>query len=86
MSLIRTKPFKKDYQKLPKNIQELFDNKIKLFVNNFKHPSLRTHKIQGESDIWEASINMKYRFTFSLTDNGICILRRVGAHDIIKNP
>ncbi len=75
--------FKRDFQNLPKKIQKITERKLTLFVKNFRHPSLRVKKIEGLQNIWEGSITKSYRFTF-LMKNNICILRRVGTHDILK--
>lgn len=86
MKIIRTDVFKKDYQRLPKATQEKFENKIKLFLDNIHHPSLRVKKMKGHKNRWEASIDMFYRFTFEI-HSGYCLFRRIGPHDyVLKNP
>jgi mRNA interferase RelE/StbE len=74
--------FKKGYQGLPKEIQEAFDHKLPLFLNDMSHPSLRVKRIQGTKDRWEGSITMKYRFTFEISEDNV-IFRAVGTHDIL---
>lgn len=86
MKLIRTNHFKKCYQALPKEIQKQTDKNLRLLIENPKHPSLRVKKIQGTRDIWEASVTMKYRFTFQVV-KGTLTLRKIGEHDkTLKNP
>ena len=75
--------FRKEYQSLPKEIQESFDKKLQLFLKNTFHPSLRVKRIQGTKDRWEGSVTMKYRFTFQLSDTTV-IFRAIGSHDILK--
>jgi mRNA-degrading endonuclease RelE of RelBE toxin-antitoxin system len=77
-----TKSFKKQYKKLPKEIQKAFDQKLQLFLQDISHPSLRTKRIQGTTDRWEGSVTMKYRFTFQFSNNTL-IFRAIGSHDII---
>jgi len=77
-----TKTFKKQYKKLPKEIQAAFDKKLALFLEDMAHPSLRVKRIQGTADRWEGSISMKYRFTFQYSHD-IVIFRSIGTHDII---
>lgn len=85
MRIDRTEAFKKDFQQLSPHIQNLFDNKIRLFIQNIKHPSLRVKKMQGHENRWEASINMFYRFTFEI-HNDQYLFRRIGPHDdVLKN-
>lgn len=86
MNIRRTKRFTKAYHKLSREIQKKFNQKIKLFFENIRHPSLRVKKIQGTKNIWEGSIDSKYRFTFQITGNE-CIFRNIDNHDeCLKNP
>ena len=80
------KTFKKSYEKLPKEIQDRFSEKLSLLMENFQHPSLRAKKMQGKEDIWEASISDNYRITFNIKGNTI-VLRKIGTHDkTLRNP
>jgi mRNA interferase RelE/StbE len=74
--------FKKSYQSLSKSDQKKVVEKLQLFVQNPQHPSLRTKKIQSMESIWEASVNMKIRFTWSYYQDGV-LLRTIGYHDIL---
>jgi len=84
--LIRTDHFKKDYRKLPQYIQKQVEKKLRFFVTNPLHPSLRTQKVEGEvlglRDVFEGSITMKYRFLYRIMGD-TCELLRVGTHDQI---
>lgn len=85
MQILTTKPFDRDYVVLPKDIQKRFDEKLKIFVVNPFHPSLRVKKMEDPRDIWEGSISLNYRFTF-MRDEDKIFLRRIGVHDILRNP
>ena len=86
MRIIRTDAFKRDFKELPAPVQEKFRKKIRLFMENIKHPSLRVKKMVGYKNRWEASIDMFYRFTFEV-HHDFYILRRIGPHDyVLKNP
>lgn len=85
MKIVRTESFKKDFKNLPLHIQKTFEKKIKLFLENISHPSLRVKKLQGFENRWEASITMFYRFTFE-THKDYYLLRRIGPHDILRTP
>ena len=86
MKIVRTASFKDDYQHLPAHVQKAFDKKIRLFVNNPNHPSLRVKKMRGHKNRWEGSITMFYRFTFEI-HAGCCLFRRIGPHDeVLKKP
>jgi len=85
MKIVRTGSFKKDYKKLPHHVRKVFDKKIRLFMENIQHPSLRVKKLGGYENKWEASITMFYRFTFEI-HKGYYLLRRIGPHDTLKKP
>ncbi len=86
MRILRTDAFKEDFKRLPGSTRKKFDSKIKLFMNDFKHPSLRVKKMKGRKNRWEASIDMFYRFTFEIHSD-YYLLRRIGPHDgVLKNP
>jgi len=77
--------FKKDYKKLPSAIKDKTDKQLMLLLENPKHPSLNLHPVRGTKSIWEGYIDYHYRFTFELEGN-FYVLRKVGAHDMLKRP
>lgn len=80
INLVFTPKFKKQYQRLPKNIQQKFTKQLKLLSENYRHHSLRTRKMVGV-DKFEARIDLHYRFTFEIIQNDV-ILMTIGPHDI----
>jgi mRNA-degrading endonuclease YafQ of YafQ-DinJ toxin-antitoxin module len=46
-------------------------------------PSLRTKKMHGLEDIWEARVTLSYRITFQRTGDTL-LLRRIGTHDVLE--
>ena len=92
MNIRRSDKFRGDYKVLPADTQLLVDKKLKLLMEGFgkgkSQPSLRIKKIQGTNNpvIWEMSITMGVRATFSIEGNMI-VLRRLGEHDkTLKKP
>jgi hypothetical protein len=85
MIVHHTELFRKDFQDLPENVQYLAGQKILFFADNERHPSLHIKKMQGRVDIWEGRITIHYRFTFD-RDGDVVNLRRIGTHDILRNP
>jgi mRNA interferase RelE/StbE len=51
MKLVYTDTFKKNYKKLPTQVQEQLKKQMDLFLENPKHPSLHIKKMKGHSDI-----------------------------------
>ena len=74
--------FKRNYQALPRAIRQRFEKQLKLFLQDPTHPSLRIHRYKTEPNVWEASVTMQYRFTFSIAQERI-IFRNIGSHRII---
>jgi mRNA-degrading endonuclease RelE of RelBE toxin-antitoxin system len=85
MKLFFTYSFIRDYHTLPDQLQKTVDRKLKLFLSNQRHPSLNIKKMQDPRDIWEGRITKGYRFTFQM-EGEVCMLRRLGTHDILRTP
>ena len=86
MAKIRqTAHFKKCYKKLPQHIQKTTLKQLGLLLSNPDHPSLNIKKMNDPRNIWEGRITKSYRFTFQVEDD-VYILRKVGAHDMLKKP
>ena len=50
-----TKRFQKHYKALNENEKRQIKNKLELLAENPLHPSLRTKRIQGTTDLFECS-------------------------------
>jgi len=78
--------FEKGLKKLNKDIQQKVRDKLKLFLENKKHPSLRYKKIQAlkneKPPVYEISIDMRIRITLQEFYDHI-YLRNVGGHTIL---
>ena len=80
MEIRTTRPFEDDFRALPEEIKRQAEKQLALFIENRRHPSLRTKKIKGTSAIWEGRITRDYRFTFHVVGDTYT-LRRIGKHD-----
>ncbi len=78
-----TKGFANAFAALPANVQKRTLEKLALYENNPRHPSLRVKKIQGAGNIWEMSVTKSYRITFQRKEE-IVLLRNIGTHDILR--
>jgi mRNA-degrading endonuclease YafQ of YafQ-DinJ toxin-antitoxin module len=73
-------------QRLSVDVKKALKKKLDLLADNPKHPSLRTKKIRGREDIFEATVNMDIRITWEFYEDGI-LLRNIGRHDkTLNNP
>ena len=85
MKLVFTRSFLKDCRALPSELQNATDKKLKLVMKDPHHRSLHLKRMQDPRDIWEGRITKGYRFTFQL-EGELCVLRRLGTHDILRKP
>lgn len=94
MQYRRTSTFKKCFRDLPERIQRKAKEKFELFKNNPHypyHPSLRVKSMKGYPGIWEGHVTLNYVFTFHIdedpeTGEKIFVFRKIGSHDIYRNP
>jgi len=82
MKIRRTDRFKKGYQKLPSDIQQRVDQKLRFLLRDPRHPSLRVHKLRGVEGLWEFSVTMNYRVIFEI-EGEYYVLLGVGSHRIV---
>jgi len=85
MKIQTTHPFDRDYARLPEEVKGRVDKQLTLLLTNPRHPSLRLKKIQGAEDVWEMRVTRGYRMTLQMAGDTF-ILRRVGAHSVLKKP
>ena len=87
MEIFFSERFKKDYKLFSGDIKKTIIAKLKLLSENPYHPSLRTKKIKGKEDIFEASITMDIRMTWQYIKKDVILLRKISRHDkTLKNP
>lgn len=79
-----TDRFQKHYKSLTTREKKQLQNKLHLLAENPMHPSLRTKRIQGTSDLFECSVNMDIRIIWFYEGDKMIILVDVGHHDILK--
>lgn len=85
MKIQFTGPFDREYSRLPDTIKDRVNKQIETLASDPGHPSLRIKKMAGSDDIWEARVTRGYRMTFQIVAD-TAILRRVGSHNILRNP
>ncbi|MEW6572189.1 MAG: hypothetical protein AB1374_00925 [Bacillota bacterium] len=86
MNIYYSELFADKVKQLSIEVKRALKKKLELMMENPRHPSLRTKKIQGQDDIFEASVTMDIRITWQYTEDGI-LLRNIGEHDkTLRNP
>lgn len=75
MKWILTPPAIKNYIDAPIVIQQAFDKKANLLLQNLRHPSLRAKKYEETGNVWQARINLAWRFYFIIENDCYTILR-----------
>lgn len=85
MKFETTRPFERDYARLPAELKDRADKQLTLLLANPLHPSLRLKRLQGSGDFWEVRVSRSYRVTLEIAQDTY-ILRRVGTHDVLRQP
>ena len=80
MVIKATKKFERQFDKLPRGIQERFEERIALFAENPYHTTLHNHKLTGNRKGYRSiNITGDYRVVYSEFD-GFVFLREIGTH------
>lgn len=86
MKLVPSPRFRKSLRRLDPQIQRRVRAKLKLFLENRYHPSLRYKMVQAlkheDPPVKEISITMSIRVTLQEFEDHV-YLRNVGGHDIL---
>jgi len=86
MKLVPSPRFRKSLRRLDPEIQRRVREKLKLFLENKYHPSLRYKTVQAlkheDPPVKETSITMSIRVTLQEFEDHV-YLRNVGGHDIL---
>ena len=72
--------FLQSVKELPADVKRTLKKKLDIIADNPSHPSLRTKKIKGRENLFEATITMSIRMTWEYFEDGI-LLRNIGEHD-----
>ena len=94
MEFRRTRKFREQYHALPTEIKEVVKARFSLLIQNPQYPyppALKMKPMQGHASIWEGHITPGYVFTFhrDRDEEGNVyriVFRKIGRHDIYRNP
>jgi len=85
MHIEAAQSFIKLYKKLPEELKDRAKKALELFQENPSHPSLGHKKMAGQENIFEIRVSNNYRITYQKI-NDTAYLRKVGTHDLLRNP
>lgn len=86
MNIYFSDHFLKCVKHLSEDVRKVLKEKLELMTDDPAHPPLRTKRVKGHDQIFEASINMTIRMTWEYYEDGI-LLRNIGEHDkTLKKP
>jgi hypothetical protein len=87
MTYRRTVRFKREFQLLPTDIKRAARARFVLFSGNWRHPSLRIHKLEGVlwhgRQVFDLWVTDKYRVLFVL-DHDVVVSFSIGPHSIVS--
>jgi mRNA-degrading endonuclease RelE of RelBE toxin-antitoxin system len=78
-----TNIYDKSFAALKPDIRKRVLEKLALYGNDPRDPSLRVKKLEDRRDIWEMRVSRGYRITFQ-REGEIVLLRNIGTHDILR--
>jgi hypothetical protein len=83
----RTVDFKREFKFLPPKIRRVASTKFSLFRNNWRHPSLNVHKLEGRTwhshQVFDLYVTDKYRVLFVI-DHDVIVSFSIGTHGIVS--
>jgi hypothetical protein len=87
MTFRRTVAFKRELRSLPPEVQRIAHAKYRLFRNNWRHPSLHVHKLEGllwhGHQLFDLYVTDRYRVLFVI-DHDVIVSFSIGPHSIVS--
>ncbi len=81
MAVDFTKQFRRQYQKLPRKIQQQFDERLQLFLADPTAPQLRVHPLKGKfAGYWSLNVSGDIRALYLQRGDTVIIFILIGSH------
>lgn len=81
MRVLYSSRFRKNYEKLPKKIRDQFDERLKIFCSDSKHPLLKDHALKGNLlGLRAFSVTGDCRAIYHPMDPNIAFFEAIGTH------
>jgi len=73
--------FKNNFGKLPRKVQDSFEKRLDIFLDNMFHPLLNNHSVDSAYPGWR-SINVTgdYRALFEIKEKDMIVFMKIGTH------
>ncbi len=85
MRFFYTPSFVRQFRDLEESLKEEVRQKLVLFRENIRDPSLKTHKLKGRlQGRFSFSVNYRYRIVFCYDDSSKVVFLDVGDHDVYR--
>lgn len=75
MTIIETEDFRKDLEKLPRNIKKLYNKQKLILKNNWLDPRLHIKRVKELPGVYSFRITRRYRTFFYFRNNEIIIFK-----------
>ena len=83
ITVVYTPSFVREFNKLPKALQEEIKERIAIFEQDPRNPMLKTHKLRGKlRKYWSFSVNYRCRIVFEHDSKTRIALLSVGGHNV----
>ena len=85
LRIIYSEKFVSQFESLEPRIQKLAEKNIEMFIIDHRHPSLKTHKLNGMlEDYFSFSVDLQMRIVFEYGAKGIVHFLKIGNHDVYR--
>ena len=79
--VILDKDFKKQYKRLPQNIQQRFREQLRIFKGSARNRQLNIHKLHGKKKpLLSMNVTGNYRALFLWKDKETAVFYEIGTH------
>ena len=85
LSIVYSEKFISQFEEQSLKIQKLALKRIEMFKIDHKHPSLKTHKLNGVlKDYFSFSVDYDHRIVFEFGEKGIVHFLKIGSHEVYR--
>ncbi len=81
MEVIYSKYFLKDFKKLPKEIQDKFEKRLSIFIEDHYNSVLNIHGLRGAfAGKYSFNVTADYRVIFAYESDGVVVFITIDTH------